>query len=174
MTDRKKVLTLRIINAVFFIILILFQYNTVFEIKIRNATPLLPLALIVACCMFSSELTAAFTGLTVGVFLDCVSSTPQGFNAIIFMVTALAVSLIAKHLFNNNIFAAFTLCFLCSVFYFLTRWIFCFAFSLSLSENLNYLMRFALPGSLYTSVFIIPLYYLEKALYNKFYFIYKK
>ena len=47
MTDRKKVLTLRIINAVFFIILILFQYNTVFEIKIRNATPLLPLALII-------------------------------------------------------------------------------------------------------------------------------
>ena len=162
MVERKKILTLRLINTVFFAIAVLFQYNGVFKINILTANPMLPLALLVACCMFSSELTAAFTGLAVGIFTDSVSSTPAGFNAILLMVTALTVCLISKHLFNNNIFAAFTLCF------------FCIRMSQSFAENLTYLMRYALPSAVYTAVFIIPLYFLEKYLYNKFYFLHRK
>ena len=169
MTDRKKVFILRLINTLFFILLIAFQYNGVFSIKILSANPMLPLALLVACCMFSSELTAAFTGLLVGIFTDSAASTPQGFHAAVFMLIAVAVSLIAKHLFNNNIFASFALCLLCSIFYYVLRWIFCLAFSLSFTENLTYLMRTAFPSALYTAIFIIPFYYLERALYNKFY-----
>lgn len=171
MVDRKKVSVLRLINALFFLFLILFQYNGVFKINILSANPMLPLALLVACCMFSSELTAFLTGLAVGIFIDSAASTPQGFNAILFMIIALAVSLISKHLFNNNIFAAFALCFLCCIFYFIMRWLFCFSFSLSLTENLTYLMRYSIPSSVYTCLFIIPLYFLERALYNKFYFL---
>lgn len=174
MVERKKILLLRLINALIFTVAVLLQYNDYFKINIRTANPMLPIALLVACCMFSSELTAALTGLTVGIFIDSVSSTPTGFNSMLLMVAALAVSLTAKHLFNNNIFAAFTLCFICSVFYYFMRWIFCFAFSLSFAENLTYLMSYALPSALYTAFFIIPLYYLERFLYNKFYFLYRR
>ncbi len=174
MTDKKKVFLLRFINILLFSVAIIFQYNGVFSIKIATANPIIPLALTVACCMFSSEITSAFTGLIVGIFIDSVSSTPQGFNAVVFMITAVAVSLIAKHLFNNNVFAAVSLCFLSSVFYFLMRWLFCYAFSLSLTESLTYLMRFALPSAVYTAVFMIPLYFLEKFLYNKYYFLHNK
>lgn len=174
MTDRKKVLILRVINALLFIVFIFVQYNGVFNIKILSANPMLPLALLVACCMFASEFTSAFAGLIVGIFIDGISSTPPGFNSMLFIVIAVAVSLIAKHLFNNNVFAAFALCLLCCIFYFFTRWLFCLAFSLSLTENLTYLMSFALPSAVYTAVLIIPLYYMEKFLYNKFYFLYHK
>ena len=174
MVDRKKILTLRLINTLFFAVAVLFQYNGVFKINILTANPMLLLALLVACCMFSSELTAALTGLAVGIFIDSVSSTPAGFNAILLMITALAVCLISKHLFNNNIFAAFTLCLLCSAFYYFMRWIFCIALWQSFAENLTYLMRYALPSAVYTAVFIIPLYFLEKFLYNKFYFLHRR
>lgn len=174
MTDKKKIFILRLINILLFSVIILFQYNGIFDIKIASANPMLPLALTVACCMFSSELTSIFTGLTVGIFIDSVSSTPIGFNAIVFMLLTLAVSMTAKHLFNNNIFAAVTLGFLSSAVYFIIRWLFCYAFSLSLTESLTYLMRFALPSALYTAIFIIPFYFLEKFLYNKFYFLHNK
>lgn len=169
MTDRKKVFILRLINTLFFIVLIAFQYNGVFSIKIQAANPMLPLALLVSISIFSSELTTAISGLIVGIFIDSVSSTVPGFHAIVFLILGLSASLIVKHLFNNNIFSACALCLICGVFYYLLRWIFCYAFMLSLTENLTYLMRTALPSAIYTAIFIIPFYYLEKFLYNKFY-----
>lgn len=168
MTDRKNILTLRIINAALFALLIFVQYNGVFSIKIFTANPMLPLALLVAICMFCSELNGAISGLLVGIFIDTAASTPQGFNAITFLVLGLCCVLIVKHLFNNNIFSAISLCFLCVLAYFILRWIFCIAFCASFTENLTYLIRIIFPSCLYTAVFIIPFYYLEKYLHQKF------
>ncbi len=170
MTDQKKILILRLINTLLFLIVIAFQYNSVFEIKILSANPLLPLALLVPFCMFASEINCAITGLAVGIFVDCVASTPQGFNTIFFMLMSIVVCLIAKHLFNNNIFAAFALCFIFSALYFFSRWILSMAFSLTLIENLTYLMRYALPSALYTAVLSIPLYLLQKYLFSRYYY----
>ncbi|MBQ6885136.1 MAG: rod shape-determining protein MreD [Clostridia bacterium] len=169
MERKKNIFNLRLINALLFISLFLVQYNGVLNIKIFTATPMLTLALLVAICMFCSELRGALTGLVVGVFIDTVASTPQGFNAIIFCVLSLISVLITKYLFNNNILSALTLCALCSMFYFIIRWIFCLGFSLSFTENLTYIMGTVFPSVLYTCVFIIPFYYLEKFLYKRFF-----
>lgn len=169
MTDRKKVFMLRLINTFIFAFLIAFQYNSVFSIKIQTANPMVTLALLVSVSIFSSEQTAAFAGMATGIFIDCVSNTSSCFHTVLFLCLGLAVSLAAHHLFNNNIFSACALCFLSSVFYYLLRWVFTYAFSLSFTENLTYLMRIAIPSAVYTTVFIIPFYYLEKFLYKKFY-----
>lgn len=169
MKSQKNILKLRLINVFLFIILFAIQYNGIFNLKIFTASPVLPLALLVAICMFCSELTGAITGLVLGIFTDAVASTPQGFNAIVFCVLGLSLVLIIKHLFNNNILSAFVLCALAALCYFTLRWIFCLAFPLSFTENLTYLMRTAFPSCLYTAVFIIPFYYLEKKLYKRFY-----
>lgn len=134
-----------------------------------QANPMLPLALLIPICMFSSEITAAISGLIVGIFMDSVAATPQGFNAITLMILGLVAALIIRHLFNNNILSSVALCALCTTVYFLLRFIFCFAFSVSLTENLTYLMQTAFPSVLYTAVLTVPFYYLERALYNKFY-----
>lgn len=169
MTSRKNIFKLCLINALLFAVLIYIQYNGVFTLKIAQANPILPLALLVTICMFCSELTAAISGLIVGIFMDSVAATPQGFNAITLMILGLVAALIIRHLFNNNIFAAIALCALCATVYFLLRFIFCIAFSANLSENLTYLMQTVFPSVLYTAVFAVPFYYLERALYNKFY-----
>ena len=100
---------------------------------------------------------------------DAVANTPPGFNAIVFCFLGLLAVLVTKHLFNNNIISAITLCVLCALLYFLLRWIFCYAFSLSFTENLTYIINTVIPSCVFTAIFIIPFYYLEKALYKKFY-----
>lgn len=169
MTNRKYVFVLRLINTLFFIALLFVQYNGIFTLRIARVNPMLPLALLVVICMFCSETTAAISGLLVGIFVDTVASTPQGFNAITFMVLGLAASLIVRHLFNNNIFSAAALCALCSTAYYLLRWAFGIAFGATFTENLTYLMQIVLPSVLYTSVFAIPFYFIERKFYNKFY-----
>lgn len=169
MTSQKNIFTLRLINALLFVTLIFIQYNSTFSFKISHANPMLPLALLVAVCMFCSELTAALSGLIVGIFVDTTANTPQGFNSITFLIIGLCAVLIIKYLFNNNILSVVTLCVICTIFYFMLRWLFCYAFSMSLTENLTYLMRTAFPSCLYTAVFVIPFYYLEKYLHKKFY-----
>ena len=169
MTSRKNIFKLRLINALLFIVLIYIQYNGVFSLKIAQANPMLPLALLITMCMFCSELTAAIAGLTVGIFIDTVAAAPQGFNALALLVLGVAAVLIIKHLFNNNIRSAIVLCILCTIAYYLLRWLLCLAFSASLTENLTYLMQTVFPSVLYTAVFAVPFYYLERALYNKFY-----
>ncbi len=169
MTDRKNIFTLRIINAALFAFLIFLQYNGVFSIKIFTANPMLPLALLTAMCMFCSELTGAISGLLVGIFVDTATSTPQGFNSILFLLLGLACVLIVKFLFNNNIFSAISLCFLCVFTYLILRWIFCIAFFASFTENLTYVIRTIFPSCVYTAIFAIPFYYLERYLYQRFY-----
>ena len=169
MKNRNNIFKLRLINTLIFIVLLYIQYNGVFTISISRANPMLPLALLVAICMFCSEITAAISGLIVGIFVDTVAATPPGFNAITFMILGVCASLVVKYLFNNNIFAGVALCALCTTFYLLLRWAFCIAFSANFSENLTYIMRTIFPSILYTAVFAIPFYYLERKLYGKFY-----
>lgn len=169
MKSRRNIFKLRFINVLLFAVLTFIQYSATFSIKISHANPLLPLTLLVIICMFCSELTAAISGLIVGIFMDTAAATPSGFNAIILMVISLAVALIIRHLFNNNIFSAIALCLLCSTAYYLLRWGISFAFSASLAENLTYLMQMVFPSVLYTSIFAVPFYYLEKKLYSIFY-----
>ena len=169
MKSRKNIFILRLINILLFFVLIFIQYNSVFTIKIMHANPLLPIALLIPVCMFCSELTAAISGMMVGIFMDTVAATPQGFNAVTLMFLGLAAALIIRHLFNNNVFSSIALCALCTTTYFLLRWCFCIAFSTSFAESLTYFMQIAFPSVLYTSVLAVPFYYLEKALYGKFY-----
>ena len=166
MTSRKNIFILRLINTLIFAILIYIQYNSNFTLKIDTANPVLPIALLIPICMFCSELTAAISGLLVGIFMDTVAATPQGFNAISLMILGLASALIIKHLFNNNIFSSVVLCAICSTVYFLLRWIFCIAFSASFVESLTHLMQTAFPSVIYTSVLTVPFYFIEKQLYN--------
>ena len=169
MKSQKNIFTLRLINALIFAVLIFIQYNSTYNIKISSANPMLPLAMLVAICMFASELSGAIYGLLVGIFVDTVAHTPQGFNSLLFMLLGVCCVLIVKHLFNNNILSAAMLCFLCTLVYYLLRWLFAIAFYSSFTDNLTYIIRTVFPSCIYTAIFIIPFYFIEKYLYKKFY-----
>lgn len=169
MINKNNVHLLRFINIILLAVTIIFQYNCNFSLKISSANPMLPICLLVAICMFCSELTAALSGLIVGVFIDSTAATIQGFNAIMFLIIGLATSLIVKHLFNNNVFSSIALCAIACTIYLIVRWLTGFAFSLSFTENITYLIRFAFPSVLYSAIFTLPFYFIEKYLYQKLY-----
>ena len=154
------------VNLALFFILYIAHYSGIFSIKIMNANPLTPLALLVAVCMFSKETTAAFTGLTLGIFMDAVSSDSSVIYTVTLFIAALAVALTVHYYFNNNIRSAITLCILACVFVFLVRWFFFHALQSSLDTSLKHLLYYVIPSIIYTSVFVIPFYYLEQLLHR--------
>lgn len=151
------------VNFLLLALALLIQYNDSFTVKIYSANPMLPLAVLISFSMFASEINSCFAGLIVGIFADSVSGMPVGFNTILFFIVGLAVSLMVRYLFNNNYRSAIMLCLICTGAYFIARWLIGFAFG-GLETSLGYLMRFAVPSIVYTCVFAIPLYYLQKFL----------
>lgn len=155
------------LNILIFALLYILHYCGIFNIRIIGANPLSPLALLVAACMFCSEGTAAFAGLTLGVFMDAVSSDSSFLYTATFLICGVGTSLITHYYFNNNIRSAVALCIISCVFVFLARWVFFYCFGKSLNESLDYLLHFALPSVIYTAIFIIPFYYLERRICRK-------
>ncbi len=168
MQSVKKHTPLVLINLALFMILLLLRDTDTLTLRIYGIAPMLPLCLLVCFSMFSSELSAFFTALLVGVVLDGVADTPTGFNAICFMLIGVFVSLMANHIFNKNLSAAVALCLICSLFYFLLRWAFCDMTSLNFYDNLRFVLRYVLPKSIYTTAFTFAFYFIEKALFKKY------
>jgi len=166
MADIKKTFLIFFTNAVMLTVLILFHYSGA-SIAISTANPMAALALLVAIIMYSGEIAGVLTGLAVGIVLDSVTSTPPGFNSITLAIISLAAALISHYLFNRNIKSALTLCLICSFAYFFARWLAGFAFVGNTEDSFVYLIRYAAPSAVYTTVFMIPFFYIEKRIYRE-------
>lgn len=166
MVKNKHTIFIFLLNTLIFTVLILFHYSGA-SIKISSANPLAALALLVAVIMFSSELAGVLTGLALGVILDSVTSTPIGFNTVTLTVISFAAALISHYLFNRNIKSALTLCLLFSFAYFFARWLVGFAFAGDIKDSFIYLIRYAAPSAIYTTVFMLPFYFMEKQIFKE-------
>ncbi len=169
MLSRKKYIPIFAVNTLVFALLIFFRDSGILTLKIYGIMPMLPLALLVAMGVFSGEMSAFFTGLAVGTVLDSVSSAPTGFNAICFMLIGLFSSLMANHIFNKNLNATAALCAICSFFYFLLRFLICDFSKMTMYENVQYILRYILPATAYTTVFVLVFYFLQKKLFKSLY-----
>ena len=167
MTSRKNTFLLFLLNAVLFLVLILFHYSGA-SVSILSANPISALALLVAFIMFSNEISGVLTGVAVGIILDSVASTPIGFNTLTLALISLFATLVSHYLFNRNLKSALALCLMCSVLYFAARWLAGFAFTGDVAGSLDYLFRYAAGSAVYTTVFVIPFFYIERKLFSKF------
>lgn len=165
MQSRKNTFILFAVNALMFIVLILFHYSGK-GIKIMNANPFSPMALLVAFIMFSSEVSGVIAGIFIGIMLDSVAATPIGFNTVTFIIISFLATMAAHYLFNRNLRSAIALCLICAAGYFLARWLVGFAFSGDVAGSFNYLLRYAALSAVYTTVFVIPFFYIEKKLFS--------
>lgn len=166
MTVQKNYKPIFFFNILIFFVLIMLYSSSAFSIKVFNARPMLPLSMLIALSMFCSESTAAFSGLAIGIFIDSASSTPFGFNSIVFMMFGFFTALISHYLFNKNIRSCITLCLICSIAYFSLKWFFFSFFEISFKESADHLLSCQLPSALFTTICVIPLYYLERFLYR--------
>lgn len=167
MTSQKLSSFAAVFNFLIAAFLIITEFTGKPLLSVLGADPLLILSFCIAMSMFCSELTSAISGLIIGIFVDSASSGPAFFNTFFFMLICLAVSLTVHYYFNNNIRAAMALILICSILYFGIKWVFGHAFNGVINDSLQILLKNALPSALFTSVFIIPFYYLERAIFSK-------
>lgn len=149
------------IILMFFLSLTLFSGSGI-NLSIFGAYPLLYLSLLTAFSGYSSLSRSAVAGLICGIVLDSVTLGSYCFNAVCLMLLAVFANLLAERVFNRNLKATVFLCLLVSVIYYLFYWLFFIAFSLKFDSNLEYLLKFALPSSIYTALTVIPFYFIFK------------
>ncbi len=134
-------------------------------LKIGEAMPLLIIPALVALCIFYKEWIGFFYGLFVGFLLDSVTVGSNFLSTFSVMVIAVFAGLMASYVININLKAALVLSLICSLLYYFSNWFFLIALSAE-QYKLYYLLKISLPGAVYTSVFIIPFFYLFKWFYK--------
>lgn len=164
MNNIKSALVSFILNFSLFFVFFLFHYSGVYTINILGATPIIPLALLISVCMFQSELTASIIGMVLGIFMDAVANHSSFFYTVTFFIVGFAVSFIVHFFFNKNIRSALALGFIFSVFIYVVRWAFIHIGTDGIVSSIDYLLRYALPSAILTSVFVIPFYLLQNKL----------
>ena len=130
--------------------------------SIKGVTPFIILPLLTAYSIFGNVKNCAVIGFITGACADSVASGSHCFNTVALMLIAVLVCLAANNLFNKNIYAACVLSLITATLYFSFHWLIFHALGSTIKEVLEFLLRFSLPAALYTSVFIIPFFYLYK------------
>ncbi|MGI6279087.1 MAG: hypothetical protein ACOYJS_00830 [Acutalibacteraceae bacterium] len=162
MVSKKHHAGITFLNILIFFTAILMHGNFESLLYIEQSKPFILLALLTAYSTYSKFGWAAFAGALSGAFVDSTASGSYCFNTIGLMLLAALVCLLSNSVFNKNLKAAAVLCFIVSMIYFLTHWLILIAFKTSAGDNIEYLLQTALPNSLYTTVFILPFYFLYK------------
>lgn len=154
--------SITVLNIFLFAAAILLFGSTELSLNIKHAYPFLVLSLLTAYSCFYNVSLSALAGFLSGAFIDSVAAGSYCFNTIGLMLLAVAANRLSTSVLNKNLKACLTLCFIISLTYYLFYWLVFIAFSLGLKENLQYLLQYALPSCIYTSVFVVPFYFLYK------------
>ena len=141
---------------VFFAVIILNFSDGFSIISIKTATPFIILPVLCAYSLFSDIKRAAFAGFITGACAD------SCFNTIALLIIGVGVCLAANNLFNKNIRAAAVLSLIVSVLYFGADWLIFHTIGFNMQHSLEFLFSFSLASAIYTSVFVIPFYFLFK------------
>lgn len=146
-------------------IVYLFHYTGLIDITIMGASPIILLPITVAVAMFYNELTGLLFGLCCGFAMDAVAASTSVFNTLAFMFIGFLAGLLANRIFNRNLPAAIALTILSEIGYFGTKWLLN-AIIPDVQGKVYYLLWNLTPCAVYTLVFIVPLYFLEKRLHK--------
>ncbi len=152
---------------IFFFALLLFD-SGIIDISISNAYPFISLSILTAFACFSDSYSKVLVaGLITGACMDSFSTGSYCFNTVLLTVLAVGAYLISNNVFNKNLKAIITLCFLSTLFYYLAHWVVFYALSFGFKESTRYLLRYVLPSGAYTAVLIIPFFLIFKKFYKK-------
>lgn len=145
--------------VMFFFSLTLFG-GSGFSLTLWGISPILVLSLLTVFSSHSSVTATVIVSLVCGIVTDSVSTEGYCFNTIAFLILGLSANLLAEYVFNRNLKATVTLCFILTLIYYLAYWVIFSAFVLSSSESMRYLLQWCLPSALYTALLTIPFYFI--------------
>ena len=129
-------------------------------------TPILLIPALMAGAVYFKENFSLIMGIYVGVLLD--STTATGFfNTATFTVIGFLAGILATHLLNQNLRAAALLTLIMSFLYYFAKWFF-YIFLGNEPQKLAFLLQISIPSCIYTTLYIIPFYYLFRFIYKRF------
>ena len=143
------------------------RYTGLFVGKIGNASSFIFLPLVVAVAIYYGEITAMFYGLGIGLLADTVASGSYCFNTLFLCFAGLVVGVLSEYVFNRNLQAAAALSVITAFIYFGLKWVFFFFFP-DVQGKMFFLLQYCLPSAFFTSVLIVPIYFAEKFLADKY------
>lgn len=156
-----------LIFFIFFLCLTLFGGSGI-SLAIKGVSPILVLSLLVPFASFFSPVVSAVMGFLCGAVLDSISADSYCFNSLCLLLLSFLANYLAHAIFNRNLRASISLCFLVTLLYHIFYWLLFIAFSISFSDNLRYLLQTALPSCVYTAVISALFYFVFDKLSEKF------
>ena len=163
MTDKRQPALVNLINFSLIGLIFIFRYSGLFVLNIGEATSIMLIPLVVAISIFFGEFNGFIAGLVSGILLDTQVVGSSCFNLFALMLLGLLSGLFSTYLLNKNLKSAICLCLGAAFLYFLSRYLVLFAFKGS-PLNFSYFSSYLIPSVIYTSIFIVPFYYLERYL----------
>ena len=143
----------------FFLSLTLFG-GSGFSLALWGVSPILVFSLLTVYASHSSITLTVTVSIICGIVSDSVSTEGYCFNTIAFLILSLSANLLAEYVFNRNLRATVTLCFILTLVYYLAYWVVFSAFVLAASESMRYLLQWCFPSAIYTALLTVPFYFI--------------
>ncbi|MBR6743554.1 MAG: rod shape-determining protein MreD [Clostridia bacterium] len=163
MKKNKKRFTVTYVNILLILLLYILRASGLLLLKIGDISPILLLPLVVSISLFFGEWNGAAAGFLVGLLMDTTTLGSSVFSCLCFMLIGLTCGVAANFYLNKNIKSALALSVCASFAYYLFKFLF---LSIIAGTGIDgqYFASFVLPSIAYTSIFIIPFYFLQKKL----------
>ncbi|MBO7217563.1 MAG: hypothetical protein J6V50_02565, partial [Clostridia bacterium] len=113
--------------------------------------------------VFYGEWYGAAAGLFAGALMDSSMSGSSCFNSLAVMMIGLLSGVLASYFMNKNVRSAACLSLGSAFLYLFTRQTFFYSFK-GIAVDAEYYSTYFIPTAIYTALFIIPFYFLQKKL----------
>lgn len=154
-----------LINFILIIFLFVIRYSGLITLVIGHAVPITLIPFVVAVSLFFGEWYGAAAGLFAGALMDSSMSGSSCFNTLTVMLLGLLCGVLSSYYMNKNIRSAACLSLGSAFLYLFARQTFFYSFK-GITVGAEYYSTYFIPTVIYTAVFIIPFYFLEKKLKN--------
>ncbi len=151
------------INVILILFLFVLRYSGLATLAIGRAIPVTLVPFVTAVSLFYGEWKGAATGFFAGALMDGVMNGSSCFNTIALMLIGVIAGCLSSYYLNKNIRSALCLSLGASFVYLFARLLFFYTFK-GISVNMDYFAAYFIPTVFYTALFIIPFFFLEKAL----------
>lgn len=152
----------------YFVLIILYALQTTPRLfQVFGIKPVFILAFAVAISMFEEVMPSAIFCVVTGLLWDISSDKLLGFNAIIFLICGVLISLICIYYLHTKIANAVLFCSAVALIQGLLDYLLYYA-AWNHSHSYIILVNNILPTALYTVISMVPIYFLTKWISNKF------
>lgn len=152
-----------LINIILIILLYTVRYSGLMTLAIGQAIPITLIPFVVAVSLFYGEWYGAAAGFFAGALMDTSMSGSSCFNTLAVMLLGLLGGFLSSYYMNKNIRSAACLSLGSAFLYLFARQTFFYSFK-GITVGAEYYSSYFIPTVIYTAVFIIPFYFIEKAL----------